>query len=220
MSRFLRRPAIIGLVAVLQIAAASGCASKPSDLQSSAAQPRSAPPSAAAPEYLPWQHDVPAAFITNVAVPGTRQRGVLIASRWVTRTGSVIETSPGGRVLTWPAALPVHRPDRVHLSIPVSVLPVRVEIRQFAGPLDQSGVPMDDSETLVCEKDPSTTSQCTYRLDQDGVAAAILPSHTSHPLPFLVFYAQWYIPIGQRPDGAKGNPVINASWGFQLRIDR
>lgn len=207
MNRFLGRLATAGLVAVLPVAAAPGCTSKASD-----------PPNSTA-EYLPWEHNVPDAFVKDATVPGAQRSGVLIASRWVTRTGSVTETSPEGRALVWPSALPVHRLQRIQFTVPSSVLPVRVEIRQFAGPLNPLGAPTDDSQDLVCEKDPSTTTPCTYGLDPPGIVTVDLAPRAEPPFRFVVLYVQWYIPVALRPGGTTGNPVIYASWGFELRID-
>jgi hypothetical protein len=219
MNLFLGRLTAAGLVIVLQVAAASGCAWKADPLRSAPAT-RPASTFSTGSGSLPWEHDVPEALVKDPAVPGAQQGGVLIASRWVTRTGVVTQRSPEGRVLAWPSALPVPGAHPVQFTVSASVLPVRVDIRQFAGPLDASGAPIGDSRDLVCEKEPSTTSSCTYALGPGGTVTVDLAARADRLFRFVVLYAQWYIPVSLRPGGAAGNPVVNASWGFEVHVNR
>ncbi|MEV0136821.1 hypothetical protein AB0H83_51405 [Dactylosporangium sp. NPDC050688] len=173
------------------------------------------PPSPAADQPV-WLGTAPQAVLTGAN--GERQAGILLSSRWFSPSGNVQTTAPDGSPVRWPAAVAAPAPADIDVRIPTHSHPARVDVRLFHGELDGNGVPTSNPRTLACRNELSsqaaTASGCRLGNDQEGLLVHL----AEHRFPVIVLYAEWYVPVADRPPGAQDNAVVSASWGFRIVV--
>jgi hypothetical protein len=164
---------------------------------------------------------IPSAFLqigSTAHLP--RQEGKLLASHWLAKDGSVVDTVPDGSKVVWPRALKVSDPTmQVRLRLETPENPIRVELRVFDGRLDSLGVPRDAGRLLSCSQGPAANAGCGWSVSGGGVDV-LLFEPLSRPSMLLVLYAEWLASPARRPPAAGSHRIVNASWGYRLAVGR
>jgi hypothetical protein len=144
-----------------------------------------------------------------------RQRGIVIASHWLGEDGSLHRTSPAGRVVPWPIAAAVLPSASMTIRIVGAHLPVRMELRTYPSTINPAGVPTSTGSTTICTPGTTNPDACRYEV-VNGYLAVPLPPPADRPTELIVVYAEWYIPVAQRPAGQQAASIDSASWGFRV----
>lgn len=148
-----------------------------------------------------------------------RQEGKLLASHWLAKDGSAVDTVPAGTKIVWPRALEVSDPTmQVRLRLETPANPIGVELRVFDGRLNSLGVPRDVGRLLSCSQGPAANAGCSWSMS-GGAVDVLLSEPLARPSMLLVLYAEWLAsPPGRSP--AAPSHLVNASWGFRLAVGR
>jgi hypothetical protein len=165
---------------------------------------------------------IPSAFLQLGSRPYLpRQQGKLLASHWLAKDGSVVDTVPDGTKVVWPRALKVSDPtmQQVWLRLETPQNPIGVELRVFDGRLDSLGVPRDAGRLLSCLQGPAANPGCSWSVSGGGVDV-LLFEPLSRPSMLLVLYAEWLASPAARSPPAPSHRIVNASWGFRLAVGR
>jgi hypothetical protein len=149
-----------------------------------------------------------------------RQEGKLLASHWLAKDGSAVDTVPDGTKVVWPPALKVSDPTmqlRLRLETPAN--PIGVELRVFDGRLNSLGVPRDVGRLLGCSQRPAANAGCSWSMS-GGAVDVLLSEPLARPSMLLVLYAEWLASPPGRSPAAPSHRIVNASWGFRLAVGR
>jgi hypothetical protein len=161
-----------------------------------------------------WREAQPPAPLLDAS--GRKQIGILLSSRWFTRSGDVRTTAPDGSPVHWPPAVPVAVPTDIDIRITTMSRPTAVDVRLFHGALDENGAPTSEPHVVACPDESSSPTapqpQCRLRNDQHGLLVRLT---IASAFPAIVLYAEWYVPVSSRPANARDNAVVSASWGFR-----
>lgn len=199
--------AVLSAVCAISLLPLTGCSTTDGDVKPSASLGSAS---------APWKLAVPSAYMSVSSLLGedVRQRGVVLATHWRAKDGSVVETTPDGSVV-WPHSLPQSGPPVLRFWIEATRLPVRVDLRIFDGPVDAAGVPVGTFTLLECQEQPHPQAPCQFGLDRGGVTADY-PKPSGRLATLVVLYAEWFVPVRERSAAAGSDPVVSASWGFRL----
>jgi hypothetical protein len=162
---------------------------------------------------------IPSAFLQIASGPYLpRQEGKLLASHWLAKDGSAVDTVPDGTKVVWPRALKVSDPAmqmRLRLETPEN--PIRVDVRVFDGRLNSLGVPRDAGRLLSCPQGPAANARCSWAMN-GGAVDVLLSEPLARPSTLLVLYAEWLASPARRSPTAPSHRIVNASWGFRLAV--
>lgn len=163
---------------------------------------------------------VPVADLEGRSADGhhAQQRGIVIASHWLRDNGSVRRSSPGGRVVRWPAPAAVLPSAALTVRVAGAQRPVRIELLTYPGRINSAGVPVNPSSTMTCTRSMTSPDPCHYDLTRSYLAVS-LPAPAYRPTELIVVYAEWYIPAALRPAGQTATSIDSASWGFRVRTN-
>ena len=166
----------------------------------------SVPPKVVPPAYL---------YLGDEESPSI-QKGIPLAWHWLAADGSVVDEIPDGKVVVWPRPLNVSDPSLpVRLRLGTRAPPTRVELRIFDGGIDRFGVPRGTGRLLHCAQGTAPSGGCGWTSSDGGIDVLLSMPEYRQSMP-LVLFAEWYVPLAQRPVAARSNPVVSASWGFWL----
>ena len=161
-----------------------------------------------------WRGAIPRALL--LGANGKNEIGILLSSRWLSPSGEVHTTAPGGSPVHWPPALPISISDDTEMRIQTQSHPTAVDVRLFQGSLDNNGVPTSEPHAIACPDELSSPAapetKCRRKNDQDGALVRLTNTSAS---PVIVLYAEWYVPVSSRPANARDNAVVSASLGFR-----
>jgi len=164
---------------------------------------------------------IPSAFLQLGSTAGLpRQQGKLLASHWLAKDGSAVDTVPDGTQVVWPRTLKVSDPSmQVRLRVETPANPIRVELRVFDGRLNSLGVPRDVGRLLSCSQRPAANAGCSWSMS-GGAVDVLLSEPLARPSMLLVLYAEWLASPPGRSPPAPSHRIVNASWGFRLAVGR
>jgi hypothetical protein len=149
----------------------------------------------------------------TLATGESLQSGAVVASRWPTSGGPVVESPPPAH-LRWPTAVmapPVGGTAVIELTTPS--MPARVELRGFAAVDSATGVPDETGIPTICTTLVETGDTCHAERGGTGITIS-LPAKVS---PYLVVYVEWYVPVTfRRPQQAEA--TWSASYAFHLIV--
>jgi hypothetical protein len=162
---------------------------------------------------------IPSAFLQLGSRPYLpRQQGKLLASHWLAKDGSAVDTVPDGTKVVWPRALKVSDPRmQVRWRLETPANPIRVELRVFDGRLSSLGVPRDVGRLLSCSQAPAANPGCGWLVSGGGVDV-LLSEPLARPSTLLVLYAEWLASPAGRSPPAPPYRIVSASWGFRLAV--
>lgn len=161
------------------------------------------------PSALPLTNPPPEVPAAHLVLDHLRQTGRLLAFRWRDSRGVVAQQDPGD-IVTWPPVVAAQLYKQTEIELQTAVSPVRVELRSYATVDPLSGAPRTETMPVICQVAPNPSAPCVVSLKQ-GRLHITVPTGT---LPFLVLYAEWYVPTAVRTDA--NVPSYSGSWGFHL----
>jgi hypothetical protein len=165
-----------------------------------------------------WRRAVPAAVLRGARTRSGERRGTPLSAHWLARDGSVDDSDPRGRVVAWPAPVSLLAGGAQAFRVRMPAPPNRVDVRVFAGAVDDAGVPRSAPRLIACSPHGSRGG-CRYAFDGRGIDVE-LRRPARHPIARVVLYTRWYVPYAQRPSASKSNPTVSASWGFVVATRR
>ncbi len=155
--------------------------------------------------------------VTADSPGGQNVAGALVAFEWINSKGErdSLQPAPGHQV-SWPVVdlHPSVRDRPLSINVSTSQLPQRVEIRRFAGGIDEHGQPTEPPKTVEClENGPvQALGQCAFVTRSASTEVRWV---ASMQVEHVVLSIGWYVPRDYRANSRL--TVESASWSFQFR---